>query len=923
MNSKEGNTKQGYLYVKNKVQGLRAGKGTKRIYIWSLEKVFLICILLSMQNVSGLLKIEEVAGVQEAEVCTVQGVTYVARTDGPLSPIMLYLGGKVWEIYDNRLYSSKIHIHFTVSDKKSNNNFTRDPAKDRVFKGYAEGKEVPKNIIDHYNALITMFPSPEGEISIWPKADCKDSFTLFLKSDTGKAHAHTILAALLLKAEGINVPLLLEEVESACPKLVWKSIAQSNKSFSIDIAVVAYQGMDSSSSKKKKYSEYFKEKIVQTIQYFISTASSPKDKATPVGAGLKKKEDPWEHKFINTSAWLIQSYIYYYLETVEDANSFNSEVSSMLCEYIISCRVEHKLEQEKIAKEFLRKCFMPKGTQSETLKCWEKVKNLENIIITQEKMRLLPFTNPAHFPTKTTCKIHIQGEKYLKTKVFSTNVESVLLGLFCCFAYDPKTNEYNFDHVPGIMKEVKDIFSTQARNRGSSSCKSRKMQRKAANRKKLCKNTAAIRVGQDVPKGICQKWREIIWRLVKDDESISCVTLEDGNKIIRSDICNILILILKVVGICSAEEREIVEGFRKDLESAHANNCREIDAYLMERMEEYISALFAFLSRNCTPCQNLESWYQITSVDEENRQVFIEVVPQEVLEEDAGYYFPSNIDIYYAYENTAHCMVLQLVDSKTARLELGKPVVKLDEYEELEELDMLKEKASRIEKNTFPQSTISKYVKNVCIYNPKNIIIDLYILYMGEDADIMLNYKDIQPHQFNTRITNNLLFRMKYETYRDLKSNQNICSSLHNLNNFIANELILNERSLAILIIYIGIRIDKIKDQLTERLGSIITAKYHNPQINITSDLMVMIIENLLEIEAGLDIANIIAAYAQISGYYTRNCLTTLFERLASKGIDTDKIVQYMDVYSTIEEGKLQTEKSLEKLSSSLNSMKI
>ncbi|EHY64419.1 hypothetical protein NERG_02496 [Nematocida ausubeli] len=138
-----------YLYKRN----------NRQISIKLLAKMLLMGAILFVQNVFGLLSEEDMKAVIKAILSKTKGDTML-KLDGPFSPIMLYLYEWSSILQNKRFDSSYISNCFLIikeEDASHKTYQTNHIAREED----SEGKKIPKRIVDHYNALVNMFPSPE------------------------------------------------------------------------------------------------------------------------------------------------------------------------------------------------------------------------------------------------------------------------------------------------------------------------------------------------------------------------------------------------------------------------------------------------------------------------------------------------------------------------------------------------------------------------------------------------------------------------------------------------------------------------------------------------------------------------------------------------------------------------------------------
>ncbi|EHY65518.1 hypothetical protein NERG_01125 [Nematocida ausubeli] len=111
--------------------------------------------LLVVQQVCAAIKKNEVQEVQGEEIFKVEGVPYMANPDGPLSPIMLYLGKKVDYIYKQRMDSLEIKKYPSWrTDITNQHRVIFNRSNNKVYKFSITGERVPTNTVSYYTTLI-------------------------------------------------------------------------------------------------------------------------------------------------------------------------------------------------------------------------------------------------------------------------------------------------------------------------------------------------------------------------------------------------------------------------------------------------------------------------------------------------------------------------------------------------------------------------------------------------------------------------------------------------------------------------------------------------------------------------------------------------------------------------------------------------
>ncbi|KAI5136332.1 hypothetical protein NEAUS06_1866, partial [Nematocida ausubeli] len=294
-------------------------KGARRSFVGLTIRVLFVLFIFTVQQAYAMLTRSDAEKLQKMVVHAEEDIEWVVNQYGPLSPFGLYVYNKTRYMHIHRFFNIEINPYYNMS-AKNNNQFIRDPTKDQAYMFYSDGDKITNFMSAQFTNLINMFPSPDQTISIYPEEDCKDSFTLFLKSNPVKEHAHTILAALLLRTEGMDIPLSIKYDENKTPHLVWKGGAHETENFRLKM-VASFREVEGDNSKETKF-EVRQDKTIYVIWFFLHMIpifqSGIEDSMT-----MEEKEEFWENEFCDSKSWLIQSYIYYYLETKEDAARFN------------------------------------------------------------------------------------------------------------------------------------------------------------------------------------------------------------------------------------------------------------------------------------------------------------------------------------------------------------------------------------------------------------------------------------------------------------------------------------------------------------------------------------------------------------------------------------------------------------------------
>ncbi|KAI5160115.1 hypothetical protein NEAUS03_0883 [Nematocida ausubeli] len=857
--------------------------------------VFLTLAILGMRLVCAILELEEAYEMQKTVLHEDNEIQWVVSMNGPLSPLMLCMYDKTDFIYKQRLIYSNVDTYFIVSDKNNNNCFTRYPNKDMAYTKDQNENPMEKEIIDFFTALINLFPSPKKKTSIFSEETSKDSFTLFLKSDPVKDHAHMILASLLLLSEGIRVPLLLENVEDSqgsnkklvLRKVGWKQRRQEH--FSLNMYVAFQQEQEKSSTKCNLYLEK-QTKAIQVIQFFISMRSNSILESIITSIDPDKKMELWRDGFIYSANYLIRSYIYYYLESKKEAISFNQTVYRMLKEHIEEGKKKNCSVEEEIGNIVFNKFFVPHDKASNTLHYWDKIQKIESIITDSKPIQILPFTDLEELSVKKTANINIWNNMYLTTEAFVTDIELAVLGLFCCFAYDMHSNVYRTGHIPHILKGVEQVFSMPLNITEYIFNRERGIKASTANREILKKDPDHIAPGKKISKKIYQEWTKVVRKLLINREGDSNL----DNKGIKVGVFNMLTIIAKLTRTYTREKKRI-DYFRSKMIVRGSSFFSQYSSEYKKELEEYIASYFASLSRDCVPCNGLADWYDYKHVLKRKRHVFVKFIFLGLNSPNYASDICGKLEIYYAYGREARPIIINLINQKTAYLDIGVPVIKLNKHKE--EITKLMRQISKIPKDTFVDYVLSTYINRKKLHIlDKYIILDYYIHQSIDGTTIMSNNTTIQPDQY--------LSEYRYGIFNHLANNicQSAASEGLNYSNirFLCNILIdkqtLNIEDQLFLIGCLACIKSKTKNVLA-RMNDIRSDKrmYRD---DMSTSRMAEILSNIIETGSSLEIANVVTAYGQARWSRKNQCINVLMHGLTP--FNRYKVILALYEYSSL-----------------------
>ncbi|KAI5138010.1 hypothetical protein NEAUS06_2393, partial [Nematocida ausubeli] len=329
----------------------------------------------------------------------------------------------------------------------------------------------------YFNMLLELFPSLGGFASICSEDVC--SFYEFINRASVEKNKHKILASLLLLAEGVNVPLEVNKGERT--DLVLKKADGKEEHFRINMTFMA----NKNKYKKKPtgvHEKVLQEKAINVINFFIESRENPvykKEEPTLQSLFCRKLVD---NKFLNSPSFLIQAYIYHYIEKTEEMVLFIQTVHDLLNEFIDKkegvsreVRIEEavnnllSLYMEEICvkpedKKPNNKAAVQKKSVSAECNILKKYISIgrRRIDITHLAKRSLynDFRNQVfHKLCLEPLEDPASKKENMDSSMGQTNYcETALFGLFCSAAYRQNENIYTVHDVKSASKELRGFF---------------------------------------------------------------------------------------------------------------------------------------------------------------------------------------------------------------------------------------------------------------------------------------------------------------------------------------------------------------------------------------------------------------------------------------------------------------------------------
>ncbi|EIJ93102.1 uncharacterized protein NEPG_02058 [Nematocida parisii ERTm1] len=530
-------------------------------------------ILILIQSVCGRITVEETREVHRT-VLQDQDIIRMINPDGGLSPLRGFLWYTCGFMYNIRMFSCWMDVDYSVWLNNSGGRtpvyeYARNYGRDGVHRKLAQD-EYEKKLVEYHQMVINLFPSAEGYLSI--HTDKEDSLYALLNkcTDTDK---YRILAGLLLLSEGLSVPLSITRLEDSSEILVLKDLSKDAEHFRISLSGACAHG-----NKQEPEITRNSSGVVDTIQFFIDNHNNWCLQCSALFNGQMPYGVFKSGGFLCTLQFLIQSYIFDYMESVESTVLFCVTVFDMLRECI-----QHSINKKFRAKalNIFNSYFIPYGMDTPGAQYYESV-GIASLVL--NRLRVLPFEHKAQIFPITTFKFHNKTvhrleritEDFLNLSIKKDNavytdlktrnhlpdrvnsVETVLLCLFCCFAYDQYKQEYTVSHIPNASKELKEFF----------------------NKYKYMFDMTT--------EGIHNNWNKVVADL---NNPYICYARPNKNQL-DLGVINTLCVITEVAGIFDEHKPRI----NKFIETIKRNN--KLPAEDSSELQQYIKELFKALSVN-------------------------------------------------------------------------------------------------------------------------------------------------------------------------------------------------------------------------------------------------------------------------------------------------------------------------------------
>ncbi|KAI5168739.1 hypothetical protein NEIRO03_2617, partial [Nematocida sp. AWRm78] len=369
--------------------------------------------------------------------------------EGGLSPLCQYAMRKNMFIQNLRRYLFTIDS-YNIKDEKFGSTIYDD---------------IDNNYLQVFTQqLINMFPSEDRYLSI--ESNNPDSFTRFLREYMDTLDSLYVLASLFLLSEGINIPIeiVVDEENNKNKILVLKKkeVEELEKEedsnsepeekginmkegFHVNLSMNIKEKEEGDNTAEPVYQKKTEE-IVNFFKSLVNTDSSYRLEVPEEFLMPTTHEEFLTGNFLCNPKFLIQSYFFEYIDSVEMYKKFVRAVYELITEKISDEKKSGNpsMDTEKNAQEVFNTLFIS-GTSCELpskMKIFNELYKFESKWnTTQENMPLIEnfYFNNLNRDGSEKSKDQIDSISRIKYKNHTVNM---LLGMICCFSFDPITKEY-------------------------------------------------------------------------------------------------------------------------------------------------------------------------------------------------------------------------------------------------------------------------------------------------------------------------------------------------------------------------------------------------------------------------------------------------------------------------------------------------
>ncbi|KAI5149760.1 hypothetical protein NEAUS05_1897, partial [Nematocida ausubeli] len=410
------------------------------IWIKAVALISTLLINISRADIS----LSEIQSTLQFEITTDLSQVKI-NPEGPLNFLRGYIYHKMELMHNKRFFAPQIDTYYNAGedpkyppDTFDKSLYTRDKKQDKAY------TVLKKNGTDMYlekyhTHLIDLFPSHTGDITI--EARGNQSFVQFLRAKTTEKHSLQILAMLLLFSEGVNIPI---KVNNSLLE-VYEKDEKDEIYFKVSMRIPWFD------SNLKKEVLTRQRAANQIISFFEANATNCE--VFNMLVDRCSQDEVATGKFLDSLKFLIQTYIFGFIDSAKRATEFIQTVHSMTEKYA------PKTEAPIKGNSVYDRLFKPASVEAE-IDCAVLMKDTQDILNTY---RAFPFADNTQLPAYTSVPFYNrESTSFSKNSLesYSNCVECSILSLFCCLTYDPSDFLHKTDHMGNVSDELKDFFST-------------------------------------------------------------------------------------------------------------------------------------------------------------------------------------------------------------------------------------------------------------------------------------------------------------------------------------------------------------------------------------------------------------------------------------------------------------------------------
>ncbi|EHY65772.1 hypothetical protein NERG_01379 [Nematocida ausubeli] len=513
--------------------------------------------LLMLQHICAKIALMDIKHIHEKVIKDAHFGNLTINPEGPLSPLRGYLYSKNRLVHNKRLFSPTIETSYTLRSIKHRNiktseqwntyEFLKNPAKDKPYSPKSAGNESQEYIYRYSRSLIWMFPSVSGDLSI--ETGRNNSFIRALRSIKDKSQINSLLASLLLLSEGISLPVEYSQEDEAV------FLRRKN-----DLYFVLPLRLQENTKDNQASESVFLSEALKLMNFFITNCECDLLKKGGEFSEPISYKDFKTGNFLNSTKFMIQSYIFEFIDSLEATEGFIHAVHKILSEWIEDVHESGNEENMQVAIDLFERCFVS-AVSHDNCSRTDYVDALLEIERVVDSDRPIPFSDSAQIPAYRSVPVYIRkSDTFINDERmnFSNCVEVGLLGIFCCFVYDASARIYATEHIPEASSSLKDFFHSHS-----------------------------------VPFTYTDFSLHKTWnRVVSDLSALEIAYVKDRNEL-RSGLINMLVVIAEISGVYERDKEILQEFIEKITEAESITNwdvCRKIRIYAED--------LFKLLSRD-------------------------------------------------------------------------------------------------------------------------------------------------------------------------------------------------------------------------------------------------------------------------------------------------------------------------------------